>query len=174
MNYHKFFTDNIDAGAEVLDVGCGLGELTYHIACNTNAKITGIEIRPEKVEKAKKKYSHGRIKFLVGDITKFDIDSKYNIVILSNVLEHITNRTDFLCDIVSRTCPEKILIRVPLFDREWRVPLKKELNLDWRLDPEHKTEYTIHSFENEMKESGLSIKSMQIRWGEIWAVVKPD
>jgi hypothetical protein len=93
---------------------------------------------------------------------------------LSNVLEHITNRTDFLCDIVSRTCPEKILIRVPLFDREWRVPLKKELNLDWRLDPEHKTEYTIQSFENEMKESGLSIKSMQIRWGEIWAVVKPD
>ena len=32
MNYHAFFTDNVNAGDTVLDIGCGNGFLSYDVA----------------------------------------------------------------------------------------------------------------------------------------------
>ena len=65
------------------------------------------------------------------------------------------------------------MLRVPLFEREWRVPLKKELGLEWRLDSTHETEYTLESFEEEMSRAGLRIAHLEVRWGEIWAETHP-
>jgi hypothetical protein len=58
---------------------------------------------------------------------------------------------------------------VPLFERDWRVPLKQELGIDYRLDPTHCTEYTLESFASEMKDAGLKVTYQEVRWGEIWA-----
>ena len=69
--------------------------------------------------------------------------------------------------------PAHILIRVPLFERDWRVPLKQELGVEWRLDPTHEIEYTIESFAEEIAEAGLTVSLQEIRWGEIWAEVSP-
>jgi hypothetical protein len=70
--------------------------------------------------------------------------------------------------------PERILIRVPLFERDWRVPLKKELGVEWRLDDTHETEYTLESFASEMQEAGLAVKHLEVRWGEIWVELFPS
>ncbi len=67
--------------------------------------------------------------------------------------------------------PKRFLIRIPLFEREWRVPLKKELGVEWRLDTTHETEYTLESFSSEISEAGLRITHQEVRWGEIWAEV---
>ena len=67
--------------------------------------------------------------------------------------------------------PSRFLIRVPVFERDWRVPLKRELGVEWRLDPTHETEYTLESFEKEMAAAGLRITYQEVRWGEIWAEV---
>jgi len=66
-----------------------------------------------------------------------------------------------------------MLIRVPLFERDWRVPLKRELGVEWRLDSTHMTEYTLESFAEEIAGAGLSIIHQEVRWGEIWAEVRP-
>jgi hypothetical protein len=60
------------------------------------------------------------------------------------------------------------LIRVPAFDREWRVPWKKELGVEWRLDPTHETEYTLPQLEAELREAGLRVADCVTRWGEYW------
>ena len=67
--------------------------------------------------------------------------------------------------------PKRFLIRVPLFERDWRVPLKKELGVEWRLDLDHKTEYTLESFAEEMRQANLKITYQEVRWSEIWAEV---
>jgi hypothetical protein len=67
-----------------------------------------------------------------------------------------------------------MLIRVPLFERDWRVPLKKELGVEWRLDPTHETEYTIESWAQEIEEAGLKVTHQEIRWSEIWAEAVKD
>jgi len=59
-----------------------------------------------------------------------------------------------------------------LFERDWRVPLKKELGVEWRLDTTHETEYTLESFKEEIANAGLSITHLEVQWGEIWAQVQ--
>jgi hypothetical protein len=62
---------------------------------------------------------------------------------------------------------------VPVFERHWSVPLKRELGAEWRLDPTHKTEYTLETFSEEMAAAGLRILYQEVRWGEIWAEAVP-
>jgi hypothetical protein len=44
----------------------------------------------------------------------------------------------------------KLLIRVPVIDRDWIVVIKKELGLEYRLENTHFTEYTFKEFLQEL------------------------
>ena len=92
---------------------------------------------------------------------------------MSNVLEHIEHRVSFLKDLISNTKASTFLIRVPSFDRDWRVPLKKELGIEWRLDVTHEIEYTVDIFLSELSSSGMEAIHLESKWGEIWSVCKP-
>ena len=169
MNFHKFFIDNISRKDLVLDIGCGKGELAYDISKKAK-KVTAIDINKKNIRKAKKNFSQDNMVYLVGDATKYRFNEKFSIIILSNVLEHIKDRYRFLMKI-KRLAP-KILIRVPMFDRDWTVPYKKELGLKWKSDETHFTEYTLRSFQEEMYKTGLKIKKYSVQFGEIWAVTE--
>ena len=98
----------------------------------------------------------------------------FDTVVLSNVLEHLPERAAFLRSVRMRVHPRRFLLRVPLFERDWRVPLKKELGIEWRLDLTHETEYTEEAFRNELEQAGLHITELHIRWGEIWCEAHAD
>ncbi|MBU0512922.1 MAG: hypothetical protein KJ638_14640 [Chloroflexi bacterium] len=53
------------------------------------------------------------------------------------------------------------------------MPLKKELGVEWRLDPTHEIEYTQETFAAEMAEARLKVTHLEVRWGEIWSECKP-
>ena len=84
------------------------------------------------------------------------------------MLEHLPRRPEFLSKLKQLPGIERLLVRVPLFERDWRVPLKQELGIEWRLDPTHETEYTLESFAEEVREAGLQVGHLEVRWGEIW------
>lgn len=169
--YHNFFIKNIKPGQTVLDIGCGNGTLAYDIAKNvTDIKIYGIDLSTGNIEYAKKHYSHNNLEFVAGDALKDLPDQQFDCIILSNVLEHIENRVDFLQGIISKISPNRVLIRVPLYERDWRVPLMEELGIDYRLDSTHFIEYVYEDFEKELDSAGLMIDSSEFRWGEVWSV----
>jgi len=171
MAYHDFFTARIGAEERVLDVGCGIGALAHSIAERAGARVTAVDIEQDKIDQARVKYPHPRIDYVVGDATRDLPPGSYDVVVLSNVLEHLADRPQFLRAVMERVEAPRALIRVPLFERDWRVPLKRELGVEWRLDPTHETEYTIEDFASEMRAAGLVIAEQQLRWGEIWAEV---
>jgi SAM-dependent methyltransferase len=171
MRYHDFFVDRIKPGERVLDVGSGIGALAHSIAERSGAAVTAIDIEPRKIEQARAEYRHPGVEYVVGDATQTVPGGPYDVVVLSNVLEHLTDRPRFLRTVLDNVGASRALIRVPLFERDWRVPLKRELGVEWRLDPTHETEYTPESFSDEMEEAGLRISEEQLRWGEIWAEV---
>ena len=171
--YHDFFSDNIKSGERVLDIGCGIGALSYDIAHKTQAYVVGIDQNPKNIAQACQRYAHPQVRYIVADAHHNLPDGPFNVAILSNVLEHLTDRPAFLRRIQELVCPSRYLIRVPLFERDWRVPLKQELGVEWRLDPTHETEYTLESFAEEMTASGLIINHQAVRWGEIWAITIP-
>jgi len=167
MDYHKFFIDNIDKNNSVLDLGCGNGALTFDIAAKAKV-VKGIDNNPHNIKICNMKYSKGNIKYELDDITKISMNMQYDVVILSNVLEHIEGRIDFLKKISLIT--EKLLLRVPMIDRDWITLYKKELRLSYMSDSTHKIEYTLETFKDEIIKSGFVISHYSIQFGEIWAV----
>ena len=89
---------------------------------------------------------------------------------MSNVLEHIDKRIDFLKDI--KRIGKIFLIRVPLINRDWKVILKKNMGVEYRLDKTHFIEYKTESFKQELSEAGYNIISIEKRFGELYAMVK--
>ena len=166
--YHDFFVERVAPGARVLDVGCGPGALAADLARGRDARVTGVDFDAAAIAAARRRFDDPRLTFRVGDARALD-DEHFDVVILSNVLEHLDDRIDFLRDITARTGARHVLIRVPLFERDWRVPLKRELGIEHRLDPTHRIEYTLDEFEDEVAKAGLALTERQVRWGEIWA-----
>ncbi|MBC7879016.1 MAG: class I SAM-dependent methyltransferase [Anaerolineales bacterium] len=174
MNYHDFFIQRITENDRVLDIGCGIGAVAYDVAKDTGAQVLGIDINADNIRTAKERYQHPRLEFRMGDALKTLPNEKYSLVMLSNVLEHLPGRPAFLRRVQEVAQPSRFLIRVPLFERDWRVPLKKEVGVEWRLDDTHEIEYTLETFASEMQEAGLTVKHLEVRWGEIWAELFPS
>lgn len=174
LRYHDFFVGRIQRGETVLDVGCGMGAVAFDVADRAGAIVTGMDIDANSIAKAHARYAHPNITYLVGDALKAVPENPVNVVILSNVLEHLPDRANFLRRLQNTVNPQKMLIRVPLFERDWRVPLKKELGVEWRLDDTHETEYTLESFRAEMAEAHLNIVHLEVHWGEIWSEIRDE
>jgi SAM-dependent methyltransferase len=166
--YADFFVQRLAAGERVLDVGCGPGLLARAMAERAGAIVTGVEVNAERLDQARRTNAHERVTYVLSDATECLPEGRFDVVVLSNVLEHIGDRVGLLRRIQVAHEPSRWLIRVPLLDRDWRVPLKRELGLEWRLDPEHQVEYTEETLDRELAEAGLTIAYRQTRWGELW------
>jgi 2-polyprenyl-3-methyl-5-hydroxy-6-metoxy-1,4-benzoquinol methylase len=173
MKYHDFFVNRITNEDHVMDIGCGIGVVAYDVA-QVAAQVVGMDFNETSIRFACERYHRDNLEFRVGDALKTLPDETFSVVILSNVLEHLPGRPQFLRRVQETLKPKRILIRVPIFERDWRVPLKKELGVEWRLDPTHVTEYTLESFTEEMREANLHIAHLEVRWGEIWAEVSQN
>ena len=171
MRYHDFFVNRIAPGERVLDVGCGYGAVAYSLATRAGALVTGIDLNEANVAKARAKFHHPNLTFVHGDAMANLPPGPWDVLVLSNILEHIERRIFFLTELQQGLRPSRMLIRVPMIDRDWRVPLREELGMFHFGDSTHFTEYTAESFAEELREAGLSIRHVQYNWGEIWAEV---
>lgn len=173
MKYHRFFVNNVEPNDIVLDIGCGNGALTLDLAKKVK-KVIGIDLNKDNIRIARKNYSASNIEYLVGDVTKClaegKFEEKFDVIILSNVLEHVKKRVELLKKIKNLT--PKILIRVPMVNRDWITLYKKELGIEWRSDKTHYIEYTLNSFQEELQKADLKIEKYSIQFGEIWAGLK--
>jgi len=167
--YHDFFVGRIQTGQRVLDVGCGNGALTYDLASRSEAEVVGIDKNEKNIRLAQERHSHPRATYLAGDATQDLPAGAFDVVVMSNVLEHLPDRPEFLRRLAEASQAKRFLIRVPLYERDWRVPLRHELGVEWRLDQTHETEYTLESFAEEMAAARLETVHLEVRWGEIWA-----
>ncbi len=178
MQYKEWFLDNIKDDHVVLDVGCNTGMMPEVISQKATF-VYGIEIEQLHVEVARNLRQKDNIEYICADATTYDYSEcmPIDIVTLSNVLEHIEHRVDFLKKLIEKIAwkskgNKKLLIRVPMIDRGWITVYKKELGVEYRLDNTHFIEYTFEQFKNELTESGIEILSYHIKFGEIYAVCK--
>lgn len=176
LKYKEWFLKNIDDGCTVLDVGSNTGMLAS-LLCEKAGYVYGIEIDRNYTVIARLQHAADNIEYICADATTYNYDycRPVDCVTLSNVLEHIENRANFLKKLVHNLKwadenHKRFLVRVPMLEREWIVVYKKQLGLNYRLDRSHHIEYTLEQFTEELKQANIVIKQAKIRFGEIWAV----
>ena len=172
-HYHDFFVERVRPGERVLDIGSGKGELAHDLVTRAGASVVGVDHDPSHFAFARSHYLHDQLEFRSGDVLEEVPPGHFDVVVLSNVLEHLGLRVEFLRRVTSSARPRALLIRVPLYQRDWTVPLKAEVGLPSYWDPDHETEYDEQSFRDELGEAGLDVPELLVRWGEIWAVAVP-
>ena len=170
MRYHSFFIDRIKDGERVLDVGCGYGAVARSIARERpNCVVTGMDMNQPRLAQARAAENPPNLSFIEGDATREVPIGGWDVVVLSNVLEHVTDRVSFLIGLQNASQAPRILVRVPLFQRDWQMPLRRELGINYFSDDDHKIEHQLEEFHAELDLANLMAVQTLTLWGEIWA-----
>ena len=180
VNYNKWFCDRVGSGDVVIDIGCHIGNTSSALSQNCRSVI-GIDIDENRISTAKRlHHSVKNLKFecldvtserfhhlVVKEVSKYEDDTEFKLV-LSNVLEHIEDRVNFLKSITTsfRNKKVRLLIRVPDINRDWIVLYKKQLGIDYLLDPTHFIEFTKTELEHELTKCNIAVTSYENMFGE--------
>lgn len=97
-----FKNEKINKLSHVLDVGCGTGQTAAYLAARYGAKVTGMDINPIMVEKAKSRMIKHQlpVEIIQGSIEKCPLtDNKYDFIISESVLSFV-NKPKALKEII--------------------------------------------------------------------------
>ena len=74
-------------GSRVLDVACGTGVLIPDYI-RLSADVTGIDISPEMIKLAERKYAGTGVRFICGDIETADVGQGFDAIVVYNAFPH--------------------------------------------------------------------------------------
>ena len=109
MRYHDFFVDRIRPGERVLDIGSGNGAVAHSVATRTSAVVGGLDLNKDNVASARRMFPHSSLTFVVGEAPEDIPAERFDVVIMSNVLEHLEHRVEFLRLAQERVSPSRWL-----------------------------------------------------------------
>jgi len=159
------FADVIDAGSSVLDIGCGDGSTLQYLKEKKNIAGYGLDISQEAVEMAKQK----GIKAAVADITRleFNIEKKFDYIILSEVIEHVPNSEEVLQKTKGKF-NKLLIVSIPNtghYLHRLRL-LFGRFPVQWVYHPgEHLRFWTVKDFKQWSKELGFEIVKIRVHSG---------
>jgi glycosyltransferase involved in cell wall biosynthesis/SAM-dependent methyltransferase len=78
----------------MLDAGCGDGYWLHRFAPVEGIELTGLDYNPVRVERAKQAAPHAQIH--LGDIVEFVTEEPFDIILLSQVIEHVEDDVGLL------------------------------------------------------------------------------
>lgn len=112
INY--FITDDVS----ILDVGCGIGDT---LAGLKGTRKLGIDICPAMIAKAREVYP--QIEFSLMDAGNLELNEKFDVILLSNVIGYFDNIQDIMISLKSVCKPETRII-ITYYNQVWEPLLK--------------------------------------------------
>lgn len=105
-------------GDRVLEIGCGTGNFTVHLAQHCR-HLTAVDLDADYVAIARSRLSQAsHVEFLTGDATQMHWGDRFDTVILLDVLEHIEQDAEFLHRLRSLLTPGgRLILKVPAGQR---------------------------------------------------------
>jgi 2-polyprenyl-3-methyl-5-hydroxy-6-metoxy-1,4-benzoquinol methylase len=98
---------------KILEVGCGLGYLTYAMV-KDGYNAQGLDISQNAIDEAIKNFGNH---YICADVTEYASQNKgvYDIIILTEVIEHVENPISFLQSLIELLKPNggKIILTTP-------------------------------------------------------------
>lgn len=98
------------AGKSVLDIGCGAGLLCEPMA-RLGGDVTGVDAAAQNASVAA---AHAEavgldIRYMTGEVADLDI-GVFDLVICSEVIEHVADKNAFIADVAARLAPGGLLV----------------------------------------------------------------
>lgn len=143
-----------DKPGHALEVGCGPG-IMLDILQRQGWQVKGLERSEQATEYARNVYNLD----VVGEnIENLSLNEKYDLIILFNVLEHITDPLTLIRECAKRLNPHgRVIVNVPNFD-SWQAKWFRDMWL--HLDvPRHLFHFSKNSLQVLFNQAGLTIDS---------------
>ncbi|MBQ1263897.1 MAG: class I SAM-dependent methyltransferase [Oscillospiraceae bacterium] len=90
----------ISDGQKILDVACGTGVLVGDYLTRGAAQVTGIDLSPNMIEQAQKKFCDARVRLVCGDVETAGFGAEFDCVMVYNAFPHFPDPKrliDVLC-----------------------------------------------------------------------------
>ena len=116
---YLFFSGSCD-GKRVLDAGCGAGYGAAMLAEAGAAEVLAVDLQPRNVRYARRRYARPRVRYEAADLERLDRlelpDGSFDLVVSSNVLEHLERPERFLEEARRLLAPggEMLLVMPPI------------------------------------------------------------
>ena len=168
--YKRVCISGISPDDSILEIGCGIGALTYLLSKKIKkGKIEAMDISPKSIEYAKKHLRRKNIMFAAADILDFEPGNlKFDKILLFDVLEHIPEENHVLIfDKIGKWMNEDSTLLINL-------PNPNYIQFEIKNNPEDLQEIDNPVFLNRLSNI-LDFTSLSITYFETYSVwVKDD
>jgi len=147
----KYYSFIIPAGSRILEFGCSIG---YTIGNLKPSYGVGVDFSEEIIKIAKKKYP--KVKFVCSDYEKFNINQKFDYIILSGVLSITQNLQEFLQSI-RKFCNPETRIVIYEYNRMWSSFLRIFEKLGLKMPETKINELAVKDIENIININGYQL-----------------
>lgn len=169
----SFILENINENDIVLDLGCHWGEISNLVAGKAK-EVTGIDHNKKAIETAVQLHKRPNLKFVNREASEFleENSAKYNVLILSHILEHLDEPKEFLLNF--KDYFERIYIELPDFDRYYLNHYRKDLDLSLIYsDDDHISEFDRNELKVILDECKIEVLKAEYIFGvqKLWCKV---
>lgn len=122
-----FYRSMIPTGTNVLEIGCGTGDILSSV---DPGRGVGIDINPKMIEIAQKK--HPNLEFMVSETENLKVEEKFDYIILADMVEHLEDVWIAINEMKKVTTPESRII-ISSINPLWSIPLHIAENLKLKM-----------------------------------------
>jgi len=97
-------------GRDVLDAGCGTGYGAHDLAVAGAGTVLGVDACDRAIAFCRDRYRHPQLAFAVGDLMALAVPGRFDVVVCSNVLEHLPDPDPFLEAVRCLLRPDGVLV----------------------------------------------------------------
>lgn len=136
-NLKSLYHELISVNSDVLEVGCGTGEILDYLKPKRGV---GFDISEKMVEIAKRKFqNNSNLCFKAGAAETLDLSAKFDYIFLADVIEHLDNVDSTICAL-KNFCHKDTKIIISMINPLWEIPfmILERLNLKMPEGPHHR------------------------------------
>lgn len=171
---YRVLYSNIKSSDRILDLGCHFGNISFNLAEKAK-EVIGVDHNANSIQTAKSRHQRDNLTYVHADAFEYlsNNKEKFNVLILSHILEHLDNPKEFLNKF--KTFFENIYIEVPDFDRYLLNHYRKDLDVKLNYsDDDHVSEFDRDEITQILHDCNIDILQAEWRYGvqRLWCKVK--
>jgi len=163
----RSWSKNRSGEVEILDAGSGFGQYVYFLSRMNNAwKIHGVDVKQEQIDDCSNffsKINKPNISFGFADLTKFNENNRYDLVLSVDVMEHILEDVEVFKNLHAAMKPgAMLLISTPSDQGGSDV---HDHDHDSFIDEHVRDGYNIDEIREKLKTAGFSKSEAKYSYG---------